>query len=51
MSVDQEPHRDRPGLRITLNKEVRPEKQQSNYTTSMSSFLSVHWLATPVQPG
>lgn len=51
MSADQELHRDRSGLRIPLNKEVRPEKQQGNYTTSMSGFISVHWLATPVQPG
>lgn len=49
MSVDQELHRDRPGLRITLNKEVRPEKQQGNHTTSLSGFISIHWLATPVR--
>lgn len=50
-SFDQELHRDRPGLRIPQNKEVRPEKQQGNYTISMSGLVSVHWLAKPVQPG
>lgn len=51
LSVDQELHGDRLGLRIPLNKEVRAENQQGNYTTCMSGFIFVHWLATPVQPG